>query len=185
MLSGNVLYSCFFFFSSCYSECFLHAKQHALCWLRSNTKTIFFFLKELRSSRGTQMGTQIITILWYKNFDKDRSQHTLCVEGLNGKNLKPSVLVRMCRDRPWEEAGLGCLHLFVALISYQRYSSLPKGCFSLSPIPVGLVKMCAVYPGQKLGLRGPSLGEDRQSPRQCQAAEWEKSLPESGRFLRI
>ena len=86
---------------------------------------------------------------------RTRSQHTLCVEWLNGKNLKPLVLVRMRRDRPWEEAGLGCLHLFVTLMSYQRYSSLPKGYFSLSPIPVGLVKMCAVYPGQKSGLRGP------------------------------
>ena len=77
------------------------------------------------------------------------SQHTLCVEWLNGKNLKPSVLVRMCYDRQtMGRAGLSCLRPFVALKSYQRVTLLSKGAtFLTSPIPVGLVKMCVVCPG--------------------------------------
>ena len=181
-MPGNGLYSFFFFHPVILSApC---AMQCVLGWLHSNTKTQSF--SSSRSSEvlgGHKWVHRSLQFCDTRILIRPRSQHTLCVEWLNGENLKPSVLARMCRDR--QTMGRGSLYPFVALMSCQSYSSLPKGYFSLSPIPVGLVKMCAVCPGQKSGLRGPSLGEDRQSPWQCQAAEWEKSLPEPGRFLRI
>lgn len=65
---------------------------------------------------------------------RTRSQHTLCVEWLNGKNLKPSVLVRMCRDR--QTMGRGRPRLPAPIRSSDVLSELlfsPKGLlFSLT-----------------------------------------------------
>lgn len=74
-------------------------------------KTVFSSFKEERGSWGTQ---RVHTSLQFRDIRiliRTWSQHTLCVEWLSGKNLKPSVLVRMCYDRQKEPGSSACAHL--------------------------------------------------------------------------
>lgn len=82
--------------------------------------------------------------------------------GLNGKSQAIIDGVAVL----WQ-AGHGNSHArpFVVLMSFQRVTLLSKGGFFS---PIRLLKMCVTFPRGISGLRGPNLGEGRQSPRQTE-----------------
>lgn len=131
----------------------LYVKHCALCWL-CRLLRCSLFLKELRRPWGKQMGTQTITIPWYKYFDKDLELAHIAHCMAQWENLKPLLTVRMCSGRQATEEPCLAVVSRVNVLSKRGQSSQISHSHSVG-------KNVCIFPRAEFRIQRPQFGRSQ------------------------